>query len=76
MSKIDVNVTELQCLEFLSSKHKQLIINSCDKMLFGADEERVDKWERLCNICIHNGVNEAKLWKVDSEDDFVMCYHM
>jgi len=53
LSKIDVNVTEIQCLEFLSSKHEQLIINSCDKMLFGADEGRVDKWKGLCDVCIH-----------------------
>ena len=51
-AKIDINVTEIQCLWFLSSKHQQLIIDSCDKMLFGA-EGRVDKWERLCDVCIH-----------------------
>ena len=50
---MDINVTENQCLGFLSSKHKKLIINSCDKMLFGADEGRVDKWERLFDVCIH-----------------------
>lgn len=53
MSKIDINVTEIQCLEFLSYKHKQLIINSCDKILFGADEGRIDKWERFYDVCIH-----------------------
>ena len=53
LSKIDINVTEIQCLEYLSSKHKQLIINSCDKMLFGPDEGRADKWKRLCDVCIH-----------------------
>ena len=48
-----MNVTEIQCLEFLSYKHKQLIINSCDKILFGADEGRIDKWERFYDVCIH-----------------------
>ena len=76
MNKIDINVTRIQCLEFLSPKHKQLIINSCNKMLFGPDEGRVDRWKRLCDVCIHMDVNEGKLWRVDSEDDFAVCYNM
>ena len=42
-------------------------------MLFGA-EGRFDKWKGLCDVCIRE--KGLKLWKVDSEDDFAMCYNM
>ena len=42
-------------------------------MLFGA-EGRFEKWKRLCDVCIMK--ERLKLWKVDSEDDFAMCYNV
>ena len=42
-------------------------------MLFGS-ERRFDKWKRLCDVCIRK--ERLKLRKVDSEDDFAMCYNM